>query len=313
MTAITSEPAAHADTEARTSNRGFCGHFGARVPGAKLAFRQSMATRRFLGSSSSRTSCSATLALVLLGLSAAACGDDTGGGSGGGGAGATSTTTSATTSQSTSTTSGGGAGEGGSGGASEGGAGGGASACEAAVAGEPCAVEGESCEHVGQQEECGGEGLPFETSCVAGRWEKWAAVTCDAFVPPDGCEEIPGRYLVEPSGAYEPPTQDDLIDDYGDPFEVTFEVRDDGRLWVWNGGGVLDPGSCEIWARFDLSEECEEDGAGDVYCRGIDRELDLDFSQEPAAGDVRIQCFGETCGQLDAVTAPVTATPQDEE
>jgi hypothetical protein len=278
-----------------------------------------------------RTACSSSRsvlgsgALVVLLLGAlSACdssveGDASGeGGDGTGGAGGTAvyaassgnTTPAATTGASTgqggapSTTSAGSptttTGSSGDGGATSSGAGGPPS-CDGARIGESCDVDGVTCETSWGQGVCDG-GMPRITSCVDGRWEIWTAISCGAFTPTPDCE-IPGRYVVEPSGPYEP-ADDYLVDQFGGPFEVTFEVRDDGLLWISAGGGSIEPGTCDVQAFWSLDEDCEEE-LGEEFCVYHDRRLQLDMATAPATGTVGLECWGE-CD--NAITAPVTAT-----
>ncbi len=182
------------------------------------------------------------------------------------------------------------------------GTGGAAPSCDGALAGAPCDVEGAACEELIGQGLCA-EGLPRVTSCTGGRWEIFTAISCGAFVADPSCT-IPGVYLVEPSGPFLPEDGGSLVDEHGAPFEVTFEVRDDGRLYVSAELGWVEPGSCAVRAGWTLAESCEELD-GQSFCTTIDRRLELTMSTEPATGTVELECWGE-CGIT--VTAPVTAT-----
>lgn len=259
----------------------------------------------------SPTSVAALFALAVVVLAGCGDGGEDGAtsGPGGGGGSTTAGTTTGSTSPTTGTSSGDGGSTTGAGGedattgaGGEGGEGGGNATCDGAIAGAPCDVEGTTCEELIGQGLCE-EGLPRITSCTDGRWEVWVAISCGPLVTDPSCA-LPGRYLVEPSGPFEPEDAAWLIDGYGDPFELALEVRGDGRLYASAEIGWTEPGSCAISAGWTLEESCEEI-EGESFCTTIDRSLDLSLSEEPGVGTVELECWGE-CGET--VTAPVTAT-----
>jgi len=255
----------------------------------------------------------ALLALAVVVLAGCGDGGEDGATSGGGGGGST---TDATTVGSTNATTGSSSGDGGAttgttgaggedattGAGGEGGEGGGIPTCDGAIAGAPCDVEGTTCEELVGQGLCE-EGLPRITSCTDGRWEVWVAISCGPLVTDPSCA-LPGRYLVEPSGPFEPEEGTWLTYGYGEPFELVLEVRDDGRLYASAEIGWTEPGSCDVRAGWTLEESCEEI-EGESFCTTIERSVDLSLSEDPGVGTVELECWGE-CGET--ATAPVTAT-----
>jgi hypothetical protein len=263
-----------------------------------------------------RPPCRAALAFVA--SLAAACGNsgESGAADGEGGASIGGTTAGSTTTGSTATTTtGSSSGEGGApaatggtssgGGGAEaigsGGTGGGAAACDGALAGMPCDVEGASCEEIVGQGLCP-EGLPRITSCTGGRWEQWTAISCETFAPIRGCDLV-GDWLVAPSGPFDG-SADWLAEQHGEPFTFGLDVRDDGRLYASAAIGWFDPDGCTVSAHWTLDASCDEED-GEQLCSTIERDLDVSMLDAPAVGTVELSCWGE-CG--GSVTAPVTAS-----
>lgn len=234
------------------------------------------------------------------------CGDDSEEAAAQGGGSASGVTTGSaapTTSTSTSTSDGGAPGSGGEGGGGPTSSSGGQPTCDGAVAGAPCDVEGTVCEDSSGQSDCEG-GWPSISACVGGKWDVWSAITCGPFTPEPTCT-VPGRYLVATSGPFEP-EEDSFTDVYGGPFEVAFEVREDGRLYVSASNAWLEPGTCDVVVYWTLDDDCYEESGG-TFCETVDRTLHLTMTDDPATGTVELECSGE-CEITTA--APVTATRQ---
>lgn len=275
----------------------------------------------------SRLSVPLTALAILSFVLTAGCGDDEGGGSSGGGGSASASTTGSNTPATTGSSTGEGgtttssSGDGGAGGLIDGvggcgGAGcgfggfdqGGGGAgpvdvCDEAFDGGSCDVEDETCERDIGSSDCE-EGRPQIATCVDGHWETRTALSCGVYEPAEGCD-LPGTYLVEPSGPFDPPDAD-LDERYGNPFEITFEVREDGRLYVDADGGSFGDPTCEVTVRTELSEDCEEI-EGESFCTYYTRYATLDLTTDPGTGEVEVECYGE-CDFT--ITAPATVTRQ---